>query len=585
MLLNTSDASIGLNALSDEQIQDGVEELEFTSRHYDDTYFSPPLNSKTLKASLEGRIRYLCGRYGVSGGIVYLPDYRNSKLQFFTGEEHNVEYTDSQEDISVSYKRESEESFAREVFWSASPVFVKNVDNAEGNHLFDNTLRRNMGISGSVLGVPLRLQARCFGILIVWSKNGALTDENSDRHHVILHQAKLMAANVASTHERRRKFVLTGYLGDMIGSLSRHWRPDAVFSSLQSAAMLSGTDTTRIFKYSQKHRNFVWTHSISRIKSIERFENNEVVPPSSYKENPYLVESLRRNNATCFFDASKDEYLEKVKARSHKILDPGEKGLPAQAFLFTSRSKYHDPFASMVGRPRNIPWILAPMIFNGVCVGFVSADNRKTGRSIDTDIIRFYAILAYLTAATLCDAKPDHPSIEFALDQYISRANVTEPVDEPSPHYAKPRTSQLDALSCSVFSPFPNSFDISNECGNFDTEIMDTENTTDETEMIMLSARSAFGDIDGDIIGVVLDERSDSVEFQLNYCGERMYDFVFLLETQLRKHNISIYIDQERIVRLVAPNLVSLATSIKYLEENGLYGKYNKHVAERLELD
>ena len=176
------------------EVRREVNSLEQLAQHHEKLYEADISNialsrSRGFRRHLQNLLGTITD-YGFAGAILYFPHFEDKKLHFYEGVGAKLKSVELQESgIQLSYHlpADDEGPFASHVFWSNTEL----IENADTSSHFDKELRDHVGVSGTAVGIPLRLFARCFGVLICW---GPHEDINQD----LIKSAKMHASLIAA---------------------------------------------------------------------------------------------------------------------------------------------------------------------------------------------------------------------------------------------------------------------------------------------------------------------------------------------------------------------------------------------------
>lgn len=364
-----------------------------------------------LKHSISVEVSKIVQANDLSGGIVYfIVEPRNI---FEVIAEYRSFNSDS---VLGSQIILGAKNFASHVFKEGATVYVD--DSSKDEH-FDREFMKRAGVSGAVLGIPLQLFNRVYGVAVFWDNKTSISKEVADRTHC---QLRFIASNTASEEEHRRKQNITQKYSSLLAEIITPASKGRCFGLFSKALCLAGLKRHRVFSYDHQSSSFKLEYA-NNVSSISLKVGDKL---SDFKWNKYLMYLIERNG----FNLSTGN---KQRPLSRNIY----------GYQFTEALFGEDPYAERVGRAPGDPWLVAPMVSNHTFYGYVSADNGGETLSFDSEAINHLMMGATLLACLFSNRNTNWKWLESDIEHYSASVMVNEPLREESPRQYSKNISKL----------------------------------------------------------------------------------------------------------------------------------------------
>lgn len=240
---------------------------------------------------------------------------------------------------------------------------------AEMDGRFDPVRRSHLKIVGPYLAVPLETEGKTVGVLSVWGDADSVNSQRPTLEHVprLQRYAKFVAVLVALTSQRRYFF---DTLQQAIRSLQLSSRPSDVWTMLLRIVQQSGFDRVRLLLYHNDGKYFELVSSLGP-------------NPPAAKPQPWIYPSV---------SPYARDIVEQAATSSAVIKYPNDRLGP-------------DPDADWLGKPKDLPWIVIPLVSHGRLYGQIAADNQISRKDIPDESLSDLAIIGSVAALTVAQAE------------------------------------------------------------------------------------------------------------------------------------------------------------------------------------
>ena len=270
-------------------------------------------------------------------------------------------------------------------YYSATPGTDTQNVSQEGIHSFQ--------IRTSVVGVPMMVQDRVLGVIVMWS-NGS---SGPGQHHVELLQpfAHLAAGHLAlfaSEQERTAAFRrLPAILEQVLGEANQKAALKVIMEALPF-------DRVRVYEYDPASRCFIPLDSRG-MPDADRFMQVRIY----VDKNPWAAHTV--------------EMLSK---------EPRAEVYP-KAEIYPGP----DPDAGLLNKPEHLPWAVVPLVVNKELIGQIVVDNAEFEDPITDDAKNYLTAISALALAPIASRRSMQflslnslPVLYSSLASDIDRANV-----------------------------------------------------------------------------------------------------------------------------------------------------------------
>lgn len=304
--------------------------------------------------------------FGFANGHIFLPDPDSKKLlchaRIGPGE---VKLSDLTFDLADPSPSVQKMVFRRE----ASVAQFLFSEDAQADSRFDPVRRGLLKIDGSYLAVPLEVEGRTVGVLSVWGDANSETSRRPTREHVApLKRYASVVAVIVALSSQRRFFLDT--VQQAIRSLQLSSRPSEVWTKLLRVVQQSGFDRVRLLLYHNDGKYFELVSTLGP-------------NPPSPRPQPWIYPGVS--------PYAKD-IVERAAVSSAVIKYPNDRLGP-------------DPDADWLGKAKDLPWIVIPLVSHGRLYGQIAADNQVTRKDIPDDALADLAIIGSVAALTVAQAE------------------------------------------------------------------------------------------------------------------------------------------------------------------------------------